>query len=68
MCGGNVSVVWIRLLQHTLLSFLVTFFMYLLFFILCFLLPTKWFLLALLCVNLSAKKTVLFREALCKLP
>lgn len=32
MCGGNVSVVWIRLLQHTLLSFLVTFFMYLFFF------------------------------------
>lgn len=32
MCGGNVSAFWIRLLQRTLLSFLVTFFMYLFFF------------------------------------
>lgn len=31
MCGGIVSVVWIRLLQHTLLFFPVTFFMYLFF-------------------------------------
>ena len=32
MCRGNVSLVWIRLLQHTLLSFLATSFMCLFFF------------------------------------
>lgn len=33
MHRGNISVVWIRLLQHTLLSLLVTFLMYLYFYI-----------------------------------